>query len=172
MTEEPPVKGRGRCPKCASRKVDRIAQGITDFYAGIVELCGNCGSSWEPMPTGGDHLDDDGTPFPFPEPCDNCAFRPGSPEQQNTETWREMIASLKAGGKFYCHKGVPLSPSGEHGFDYPKKTDKVASELIGAPAVLEDVRKMRLCRGYLNMIAKHWQKEFAGGDDQHTEEIA
>lgn len=174
MTGDTTVKGRGRCPKCGSRKVDQIAQHITDFYANQIEVCGNCGTAWEPMPEGGNHLDDDGTPFPFPEPCNNCAFRAGSPEQQDAETWRDMIASLKSGGaKFYCHKGVPLSPNSKDGFDYPKRRNKAASEMIGAPVDLNDMKRLRLCRGYLNMIAAQWRKEFGGNDrkidDQHTE---
>jgi hypothetical protein len=42
------------------------------------------------------------------EPCDNCAFRPDSPEQADTAMWNELIAKLRAGGTFHCHKGVPI----------------------------------------------------------------
>ncbi|HEX9648903.1 MAG TPA: hypothetical protein VGB88_15460 [Alphaproteobacteria bacterium] len=129
-----PVKGRGRCPRCACRKVRHVSHGGTPFYARNLEVCVNCGALWEPLPPGGDHRDSDGTPFPFPEPCDNCAFRAGSPEQQDTPEWKKMMAKLKAGGPFYCHKGVPIEPDGEHGFAYPKAH-----------------RKLRLCRGYLHM---------------------
>jgi hypothetical protein len=49
-------------------------------------------------------------------PCDNCAFRPGSPEQADTAKWKELIAKLRAGGTFHCHKGVPIAPESEDGF--------------------------------------------------------
>lgn len=132
-----PVKGRGRCPVCACRKTARIDQPVTEFYARTVEVCANCRAVWEPLPPGGDHQDDDGTPFPFPEPCDNCAFRPGSPEQQDVEGWKKLMDQLEAGGTFHCHKGVPITPESETGFAYPGDG--------------KDPRKLRLCRGYLQM---------------------
>jgi len=49
-------------------------------------------------------------------------------------------AQLRAGGAFHCHKGVPLDPEGEDGFDYPKDRPE----------------KLRLCRGYLNALGKWW----------------
>lgn len=163
-TADPPVKGRGRCPRCASRKVGTVAQPVTPFYARTLEVCGNCGTAWEPMPPGGAHVDSDGTPFPFPEPCDNCAFRPGSHEQQDTAAWKETMASLKAGAQFYCHKGVPVTPGSGHGFAYPEKKDPAASDLACQPVMVADRRKLRTCRGYLNMISRHWAKEFPPED--------
>lgn len=77
------------------------------------------------------------------KPCDNCAFRPGSVEQRDTEKWRETIASLKAGARFYCHKGVPLDPAGENGFAYP--TEKPS--------------KLRMCRGWLRMWSAQMDRE-------------
>lgn len=154
--DDPPVRGRGQCPACSCRKVVRTHQAITDFYAKAVETCTNCGATWEPLPPGGTHMDDDGTPFPFEMPCDNCAFRPGSPEQQDREQWREMMAKLKRGGVFYCHKGVPLDLSGDpdsDGFHYPRNAE-------GKPVA----RKLRTCRGFLEMISRHWQREFAIAD--------
>jgi hypothetical protein len=32
----------------------------------------------------------------------------GSPEQQNPNEWRALIAELRAGGEFRCHKGAPI----------------------------------------------------------------
>lgn len=136
-TADTPVKGRGRCPVCACRKTARVDQPVTEFYARTIEVCGNCKAAWEPLPPGGDHLDDDGTPFPFAEPCDNCAFRPGSPEQQDVEGWKKLMESLEGGSTFHCHKGVPITPESEIGFAYPGDG--------------KDRRKLRLCRGYLQM---------------------
>lgn len=145
-----PIKGRGRCPACACRKVGLTEQPITDFYSRTLEVCANCGAAWEPMPPGGEHLDSDGTPFPFNEPCDNCAFRPGSHEQQDTEEWKKTMGSLKKGGRFFCHKGVTINLENKSGFNYP--TDGNGKPII---------KKLRTCRGYLNMISRHWQKEFS-----------
>ena len=76
----------------------------------------------------------------FSAPCDNCAFRPESPEQADTAKWKELIAKLRAGGAFHCHKGVPIAPKSEDGFAYPKHKPE----------------KLRLCRGYLNALGKWW----------------
>ncbi|WP_245988107.1 hypothetical protein [Sphingobium fluviale] len=51
------------------------------------------------------------------------------------------MIELSFGASFYCHKGVPVTPGSEHGFDYPQSKS-------GIPIT----RKLRLCRGYLNSI--------------------
>jgi hypothetical protein len=144
-----PVKGRGRGPVCACRKTARVDTAgvpgaVTEFYGRTVEVCANCEAMWEPLPPGGAHLDDDGTPFPFPDPCDNCAFRPGSPEQQDVEGWKKLMAQLEAGATFHCHKGVPIVPESEHGFAYPGG---------GKPHP-----KLRLCRGFLQVWSARMRK--------------
>lgn len=109
------------------------------FYARIIRGCANCNTIWEPFDPA-DTIDASDRLASFREPCDNCAFRPGSPEQRNVEEWKTTIASLKAGGGFYCHKGVPIDGDNENGFAYPQDG--------------KDARKMRLCRGYLNMLGR------------------
>lgn len=64
------------------------------------------------------------------------------------EKWREMIDHLKAGGRFYCHKGVPLAPDDPDGFAYSRLPDGRPNE-----------RKLRLCRGYLNALSAWWAPE-------------
>lgn len=128
------------CPACGSpRVVQPHIQHSYEQYAGCID----CSAIWEPLPPG-DHTDSDGSPFPFPEPCDNCAFRPGSPEVEDRTEWQKLLFKLKHGGRFYCHKGVPLG--GEDGFQYPKKPDGT-----------HDEDNMRLCRGFLNAWAK-WNR--------------
>jgi hypothetical protein len=39
------------------------------------------------------------------EPYDNCAFRPGSPEQADTAKWKELIAKLRPGGNAPLSQG-------------------------------------------------------------------
>ncbi len=65
------------------------------------------------------------------------------------------MAGMKGGAAFYCHKGVPLDPGSEHGFAYPSN-----------PA------KLRLCRGYLNMVTRQWDKEFPEPASTMTERHA
>lgn len=138
------VRGRGRCPKCACRRTALIDNDVSDFYASRLEVCANCRTVWEPMPAGGTHLDDDGTPFAFGKPCDNCAFRKGSPEREDPEAWKSLIKKLESwDGQFYCHKGVPIDPTSEDGFRYPKHRDGK-----------QNIRKLRLCRGYLNAVVR------------------
>jgi hypothetical protein len=62
-------------------------------------------TAWEPINEA--HVWDRSDPCAsFGEPCNNCAFRPGSPEQVDIPKWKEMIAALRAGVAFHCHKGV------------------------------------------------------------------
>lgn len=75
----------------------------------------------------------------FKTPCDNCAFRKGSPEQRDPEKWQSLRDAVGYGtGRFYCHKGVPIDPENGVGFAYPKDG--------------KDPKKLRLCRGYLNQL--------------------
>lgn len=133
--------GRGRCPVCLSSRVmtAKTPATVQEFYGKELTVCGDCKAAWEPI--------DEALVWDRSEacastsaPCDNCAFRPGSLEQRDTEKWKAMIASLQGGGSFYCHKGVPIDPEGEDGFKYQKGTPQ----------------RMRLCRGYLNALGKWW----------------
>ncbi|MDH7973719.1 hypothetical protein QH494_16120 [Sphingomonas sp. AR_OL41] len=135
------MKGADQCPRCASRKWGDVEQAVTGFYAVSLRVCGNCATAWEPIDPAA-IFDADDPLASFSEPCGNCAFRPGSPEQANTAEWKKTIAALKAGGNFYCHKGVPVTPGSEHGFDYPEGG--------------KNPRKLRLCRGFLNTLNKRF----------------
>jgi hypothetical protein len=143
-----PFAGSGKCcPKCKSGRVlvhDTTEIRPLEFYARKIAVCADCRTAWEPVDES--LIWDPSDPHcSFSEPCDNCAFRPGSPEQADTAKWKEMIASLRAGASFHCHKGVPLAPDSEHGFAYPQDADGNANK-----------SKLRLCRGYLNALGKWW----------------
>jgi hypothetical protein len=133
--------GPGRCPVCLSTRVTTCdtPEAIT-FYGRKLTVC-RCGAAWEPIDEA-DIWDRSDEHCGGKRPCDNCAFRPGSPEQADKAKWREMIAKLKAGGSFYCHKGVPIAPKSKDGFAYPS-----------------DRRKLRLCRGYLDALGQWWKVE-------------
>lgn len=132
----------------------------TEFYAETLEGCVNCKAFWEPFDPKqllDAHLP---TTSSFKEPCDNCAFRPGSPEQSDPARWAELMASLKTNGRFYCHKGVPIAPGSKHGFAYPEKP---VSKELAPGAMCEDVKRLRMCRGWLKMLdgqlTRKWQSK-------------
>jgi len=132
------VKGADQCPCCASRRwTDVEAPSPKGFYARVIRVCANCKTLWEPFDPV-ETIDPDDRYASFKDPCNNCAFRKGSPEQEDKEEWAKTMASLKGGNRFYCHKGVPIDINNDHGFAYPGGG--------------QETRKMRLCRGYLNAI--------------------
>lgn len=151
---------RPNCPACGSPKVttldpdqirERVAEAAPETtvrvlrlleHHGTLQICPSCKAAWEPLPPGEPRHPEEPN-MSFPEPCDNCAFRPGSPEVEDRAEWKKLLTKLKHGGRFYCHKGVPLG--GEDGFQYPKKADGT-----------HDEGRMRLCRGFLNAWAK-WE---------------
>jgi hypothetical protein len=118
----------------------------------MIAICGRCWIAWEPIDEA-TIWDRDDPQCSGREPCDNCAFRPGSHEQGNTEKWKLMVASLREGAQFYCHKGVPIDPRSVDGFAYPERT----TVAFGHEVKIKDTSKMRLCRGYLNAIGKWWR---------------
>jgi hypothetical protein len=145
---ERPFPGTERCcPKCKGGHVrthDTTEIRPLEFYSRKIATCSDCHAAWEPIDESliWDRSDACAS---LSEPCGNCAFRPGSPEQSDPAKWKEMIASLRAGASFYCHKGVPIAPDSEHGFAYPH-------DAAGKPVT----SKLRLCRGYLNALGKWW----------------
>ncbi|MDE2342740.1 MAG: hypothetical protein KGL63_05005 [Betaproteobacteria bacterium] len=154
-------------PACASRKVrrltaDEMPSRLNKAFACELEICLDCRAVWEAFPAEG-YIED---PV-CAEPCDNCAFRPGSPEQRDPEKWKSLIASLKPDetgmftGRFYCHKGVPIDLSeGPGNFLYPQKPVMVDGEPLlnpttGEPEMTWDTARFRTCSGFLRMF---WQR--------------
>jgi hypothetical protein len=137
---------RDRCPKCGS--ADVVRGDATEFmeatghsYGPEIAVCGACKALWEPI----HHdliFDHDDPVSSFTEPCSNCAFRPGSNEQRDRETWSKIKDNVAEGAGFYCHKGVPIEAGAEHGFAYPTKKK--------GGATVYDTSKLRVCRGWLN----------------------
>jgi hypothetical protein len=149
------VKGRHlrgsteQCPKCGCRKVGFDPALSFKGYGPGIAACTNCSAIWEPFRP--EHIWDKDEPLcAFKEPCDNCAFRPGSTEQEDREKWIGLLDSLRMGGRFYCHKGVPIESGAEHGFACPYKEVMVEGRAISIP----DTSKLRLCRGFLNAAPK------------------
>lgn len=141
------------CPKCASGTVAFDPALTFKGYGPGLATCVNCKTLWEPFDPA--QIWDTSDPHcSFKDPCNNCAFRPGSPEQADPAKWRELVDQLKYNTSFYCHKGVPIEPTAEHGFAYPERATTV---LLGDTPVdikVSDRKKLRLCRGYLNAVFK------------------
>lgn len=92
------------CPRCGSRStVISVAPAMAlSHLPTLMGVCRDCRTAWEAYPPGWKH---DAVEA---EPCDNCAFRKGSPESQDRAEWKSMLAKLRAGEMFKCHKGAPL----------------------------------------------------------------
>jgi hypothetical protein len=153
-----------QCPACRSKRVRRIRKGdvasLDEYFGCDLETCLDCRALWEAWPESGY--------IPEPvcaQPCDNCAFRPGSPEQQDPVKWRPLIESLKPSpvdgmfaGRFYCHKGVPIDMTkGPGNFLFPEKPLTVDGEPLlnpqtGERVMIPDQTKMRTCSGFLRMF--------------------
>jgi hypothetical protein len=151
-----------RCPGCGSRRLHMIHRGELGPHNADADWqgCIDCGAVWEPFPPvyARDPV--------CADPCDNCAFRPGSPEQADTEGWRQLIEKLKPDasysmftGRFYCHKGVPIDmDKGPGNFLFPQKTLTMDGEPVrnqdGTVNMIEDTAKMRVCSGFLRFCWK------------------
>jgi hypothetical protein len=151
-----------RCPACRGTRVMDIPTAdlrqITDDITCDWQGCRDCSAVWEPFPPvyARDPV--------CAEPCDNCAFRPGSAEQADTESWQSLIESLKPDasygmftGRFYCHKGVPIDMSkGPGNFLFPQTPILLDGEPVRQPdgtiATMEDPARMRVCSGFLRMV--------------------
>ena len=152
------------CPACRSRRIfDLPTQGLERFGVDVDWMgCRDCRAVWESFPPV--YVRD---PV-CAEPCNNCAFRPGSPEQADKERWRELMRSLKPSesksdsfgfstGQFYCHKGIPIDmDKGPGNFLFPRKPVLMDGEPVrqgdGTPVMTEDTARMRICSGFLRMM--------------------
>lgn len=84
----------GRCGGCGSR--DMITTRLCDSKI-LMGRCNVCGRV----------QDVETRDWPEAEPCDDCAFRKGSPEQADPYRWAEIMEVVERGQHFHCHKGLP-----------------------------------------------------------------
>jgi hypothetical protein len=149
-----------RCPACGSTRIADLP--AAKFSPKEIDCewqgCLDCKAVWEAFPAvyARDPV--------CAEPCDNCAFRPGSPEQADAEGWHALIESLKPDqsygmftGVFYCHKGVPIDVAkGLGNFLFPQKPVLMDGEPVRQPngtiVTTEDTTRMRTCSGFLRMV--------------------
>lgn len=87
----------GRCGGCGSRDMTTFKLCDSERLLG---RCGNCG-----------RLQDVETrDWPESTPCDDCAFRKGSPERADPYRWAEIMEIVERDQPFHCHKGLPFDP--------------------------------------------------------------
>jgi hypothetical protein len=138
------------CPKCFGTDISTVDIVLLGFGPGV-SLCNACSCMWESFDAAL-IWDPDDPLVSFAEPCNNCAFRPGSKEQQDTVKWRDLIDQLKGGAGFYCHKGVPIECGHGQAHAYPQREIETSIDGETVKSKVYDTRKLRICRGYLNMI--------------------
>lgn len=80
------------CPSCGSENCNFL-----DLEASPVGVCSNCATAFIPEIRAN----------PAIQMCDDCAWRPGSPERKDPYQWAQMIeVTIEGGQPFYCHKGL------------------------------------------------------------------
>lgn len=127
--------GADQCPNCWSENIALLDMPDSgDTVAGCIE----CQTLWEPFDPAA-LCDPDDPHSAFKQMCDNCAFRPDSPERQDPEGWTALIESMGYRGiPFMCHKGLPLSSEEGQSHVHPVLED-------GRP----DFERERPCRGWI-----------------------
>lgn len=131
------------CETCGSIEIGDLIHSIAGTR---MSFCTSCGNIWETVPPGWHDL------TCKRQPCDNCAFRRGSPEQQDPYRWAQILEAVENETGFYCHKGIPLKKGdlikdGKVRFDFGDRTPLEA----------------RLCAGYMCAVAAR-QLAAGGGD--------
>lgn len=124
-----------RCPSCKGRRtlVERTAPMGLSHVSTLMGFCGDCKTIWEAFPPDWSH------DAVTAAPCDNCAFAKGSPESSDRQGWLELLAKLRAGGSFKCHKGAPIL------FDHEAGTVEFDAAWVN--------RYGRSCAGFVKIIA-------------------
>lgn len=131
---QPWPEDRSRCPSCHSRRTAASmapAMGLSHIPT-LMGVCADCKTLWEAFPPDWKHDPVEASP------CDNCAFAKGSPESEDREAWRSMLAKLRMGQEFRCHKGAPIIIDNEGNF-------------IEFDAAWVN-RKGRMCAGFLRAM--------------------
>lgn len=149
-----PVKGC-KSPRVVDLGVEtelaiRIAGAWGNDVVAPLQRCLDCGTVWESWPA---HMPVDWQIDDVErEPCDNCAYRKGSKESRDPETWAKLVSMADNWSEFglvpeattttfHCHKGIPIDLTPE-----------------GVPMIKFNYEKAgldprhRVCRGFLNLV--------------------
>ena len=136
------MKGVDQCPACGSERSIHLM----DFKERLKGLgfdghaaCLDCSAVWEPFRESDLTLPGDDLSI-FKKPCDNCAFRPNSPERNDPAKWELLMQDIHyRGSMFFCHKGVPCDMTdSDQSHIHPTKADGTY-----------DVERLRPCAGWL-----------------------
>lgn len=112
---------------------------LTDGDGTLHGLCRSCGRLQEV----------ETRPEPIRQLCDNCAYRPDSPERADPWGWAEHCdRHIHGGVPFYCHKGLPLD------FDPLGHTHVIEGEATTAEAL------QKPCAGWLAARLAHCHRQF------------
>lgn len=65
---------------------------------------------------------------PERELCDNCAFRPGSPERGDNYGFMRILETVQTGQPFFCHKGLAAKLT-EGSIDWSENTAATAKSI-------------------------------------------
>lgn len=116
-----------RCPFCRSQDLRGVE---LDESRELVLVCMACASLFEP----------ETRTDPCAAMCNNCAWRPGSPERADPWHWSLIIEqTIEAGQPFHCHKNL-LAQLTERGYRFV------------APG---DLAQMTPCAGWRSRLAAY-----------------
>ncbi|MBV7408754.1 hypothetical protein [Maritimibacter sp. DP1N21-5] len=130
MSARPDFEGdeAGRCGACGSRNMKTT---ILPDSGTLMGRCLECGRV----------QDVETRDWPESTPCDDCAFRKGSPERADPYRWAQMEEIVREGPAFHCHKGLRRDID-TGAYDMPdRRTGRVT-----------------VCAGWLNAHAAHLRK--------------
>ena len=99
------------------------------------EVCAACSMAWEV----------ETRPKPLRERCENCAYRPGSPESLDPEKRRWLARIVREGEPYHCHKGLPFK------IDASERPIRTGPFLIwrDTPEGRDHVATLKLCAGWI-----------------------
>jgi len=86
------------CPACGGGDVRAVSAAEAHNGVVMIDGCVSCGKAWER----------ETRLVPALEPCTNCAFMAGSPEQVDGRFWQIIRNTVEGDGLFYCHKRLPF----------------------------------------------------------------
>lgn len=154
-----------RCPKCQGRRtsVEMAAPMGLSHVPTLMGVCIDCKTMWEAYPADWQHDAVGATP------CDNCAFGKGSPESSDREAWLSMLAKLRMGQEFRCHKGAPMIIDNEAGtieFDaaWVKLWGRTCAGFLKAMQQWPDWLDNRF--SVVHVSTRYDQDKFFGADDE------
>lgn len=121
----------GRCGGCGARDMRTTRLPDSGRLVGRCLACGRL-------------QDVETRDWPESTPCDDCAFRKGSPERANPYRWAEIMRTVETGQFFHCHKGLPLDlETGRYDAPDPSRG------------------RVTVCAGWLNVNCAHLKREKA-----------